>query len=71
MHSYYFALGEYDGLGVVEFPDHVSITAASLLAASTGAFARFETTALLTAKEAEAAMKKAHEKSGSYKAPNA
>lgn len=71
MHCYYFALGEYDGLGVVEFPDAVSVTAASMLAASTGAFARFETTPLLTAQEAEAAMKRAHEKSGTYKAPNA
>lgn len=71
LHCYYFALGDYDGLGIVEFPDNVSVTAASLLAASTGAFTRFETTALLTAQEAEAAMKKAQAKSGSYKAPNA
>jgi len=70
MHSYYFALGEYDGLGIVEFPDNVSITAASMLAASTGAFARFETTPLLTAQEAEAAMKRAHDKAGTYRAPN-
>ncbi len=71
MHCYYFALGEYDGLGIVEFPDNVTITAASLLAASTGAFTRFETTPLLTAQEAEAAMKKAQAKAGGYRAPNA
>lgn len=71
MHCYYFALGEYDGIAIVEFPDTVSVTAASMLAASTGAFARFETTLLLTAHEAETAMKRAHDKTGSYKAPNA
>ena len=69
--SYYFALGEYDGVGIVEFPDVVSVTAASITAASTGAFSRFETTQLLTSQEAEAAMKKAHGKAGAYKAPNA
>ncbi|MEZ5817413.1 MAG: GYD domain-containing protein [Hyphomicrobiaceae bacterium] len=71
LQSYYFALGEYDGIGIVEMPDTVSATAASMLAASTGAFSRFETTQLVTAQEAEAAMKKAQAKSGVYKAPNA
>ncbi|MGE0765251.1 MAG: GYD domain-containing protein [Hyphomicrobiaceae bacterium] len=33
-----YALGEYDGVGIAEFPDVVSLTAASMLAASTGAF---------------------------------
>ena len=46
------ALGDYDGLGICEFPDTVSVAACSMKAASTGAFARFETTALLTAGEA-------------------
>ena len=69
--SYYFALGEYDGVGICEFPDNVSVTACSLKAASTGAFSRFETTALLTAQEAEAAMKQANGAKLSYTAPNA
>src|SRR5262245_47335849 len=71
MHSYYFALGEYDGVGIVEFPDPIAVTATSMLASSSGAFARFESTPLLTAQEAETAMKRAHEKAGTYKAPNA
>jgi uncharacterized protein with GYD domain len=71
LHSYYFALGDYDGLGICEFPDTVSVAACSMKAASTGAFARFETTALLTATEAEAAMKKAKEAKVEYRAPNA
>jgi uncharacterized protein with GYD domain len=69
--SYYFALGDYDGLGICEFPDTISVAACSMKAASTGAFARFETTALLTATEAEAAMKKAKEAKVEYRAPNA
>jgi len=68
---YYFAFGEYDGVVICEFPDHVSVAACSMKAASTGAFARFETMALLTAAEAEAAMKKAKEANVNYRAPNA
>jgi hypothetical protein len=40
-------------------------------AAATGAFGRFETTALLTAKEAQAALIKAKQTKTGYKAPNA
>src|SRR5215469_5240411 len=68
---YYFALGEYDGLAICEFPDSVSIAACSMKAAATGAFARFETMALLTATEAKEAMKKAKHAKVDYVAPNA
>ena len=70
MLCYYFALGDYDGLGICEFPDITSLAACSMKAASTGAFARFETTALLTAAEAEAAMRKAKDGNVQYRAPN-
>jgi uncharacterized protein with GYD domain len=69
--SYYFALGEYDGVGICEFPDTVSVAACSMKAAATGAFSRFETMALLTAAEAEEAMKKAKHAKVDYTAPNA
>jgi uncharacterized protein with GYD domain len=68
---YYFALGEYDGLAICEFPDTVSAAACSMKAAATGAFARFETMALLTATEAKEAMKKAKDANVNYIAPNA
>ena len=68
---YYFALGEYDGIAICEFPDTVSIAACSMKAAATGAFARFETMALLTATEAKEAMKKAKHARVDYIAPNA
>ncbi|HUB45386.1 MAG TPA: GYD domain-containing protein [Acetobacteraceae bacterium] len=69
LHCYYFAFGAYDGLGICEFPDNGSVAAFSLKAASTGAFARFETTPLLTAQEAEAAMKQAHSTKVTYHPP--
>jgi uncharacterized protein with GYD domain len=69
--SYYFAMGEYDGVGICEFPDTTSAAACSFAAASTGAFSRFETTPLLTAQEAQAAMKRAHDTKSGYKPPGA
>ena len=71
LHSYYFCMGEYDGIGIVEFADTVHAAGCSMKAASTGAFARFETTPLLTAKEGEAAMKHAHDSKSDYKPPHA
>ena len=67
---YYFALGEYDGIAICEFPDTVSIAACSMKAAATGAFARFETMALLTATEAKEAMKKAKNTKTDYATPD-
>ncbi|HYZ61200.1 MAG TPA: GYD domain-containing protein [Acetobacteraceae bacterium] len=69
--SYHFALGEYDGFGVCEFPDTVAIVACSMKAASTGAFAKFESTPLLTAAEGQDAMRRAKEANVNYRAPNA
>jgi uncharacterized protein with GYD domain len=69
LHSYYIAFGEYDGVAICEFPDNTSAGACSLKASSTGAFSRFETTTLLTAQEAEAAMKKANTTKTKYKPP--
>ena len=71
LREYYFSFGEYDGVGIVEFPDNVSAGACSMTAASSGGFSKFETMPLLTAKEAEAAMKKAHDTKSGYQAPNA
>ena len=42
-----------------------------MAAAATGGFTRFETTALLTAKEAEAAMRRAHDTKTGYAPPHA
>jgi uncharacterized protein with GYD domain len=71
LHSYYISFGEYDGLVICEFPDNNAAAACSMTATSTGAFTRFESIALLTAAEAEAAMKHAHNTKTGYKPPHA
>jgi len=70
LHAFYLALGDYDGVAICEFPDVTSVAACSMSAASSGGYSRFETTALLTAKEAETAMKHAHETKTGFKPPN-
>src|SRR5687767_11205100 len=50
LHHYYFMLG------IVEFPDNTSAAACSMRASASGAFARFETHALMTTQEAQRAM---------------
>ena len=71
LHQYYFMLGEHDGLAIVEFPDNVSAAACSMRASASGAFARFESHLLLTAEEAERAMRMVKEQAFAYRAPNA
>ena len=44
--------------------------ACSMSATATGGFSRFETTTLLTAQEAEAAMRQANQTKTGYKPPN-
>ena len=70
LHSYYFALGEHDGVAICEFPDNTAAVACSMSATSTGGFSRFETTTLVTAQEAEAAMRQANQTKTEYKPPN-
>ena len=71
LEAYYFSFGEFDGVGLVEFPDNTSVAACSLTAASSGGFSKFETTVLFTAKDGEAAMKKEHDTNTGYRPPNA
>ncbi|HTW28100.1 MAG TPA: GYD domain-containing protein [Acetobacteraceae bacterium] len=69
--QYFFTFGEYDGLAICEFPDATAVAACSMAASATGAFSRFETVSLLTAKEAETAMQVARAaKIGGYSPPN-
>jgi uncharacterized protein with GYD domain len=70
MHHYYFMLGEYDGLAIVEFPDNASAAATSMRASASGAFAQFETHPLMTAQEAERAMQMVKDCTKAYRAPN-
>jgi uncharacterized protein with GYD domain len=67
----YFMLGEYDGLAIVEFPDNASAAACSMRASASGAFARFETRALVSAQEAQRAMQMVKDRAVAYRAPGA
>jgi uncharacterized protein with GYD domain len=71
LHSFYLAFGEYDGIAICEFKDNTAVAACSMAAAASGGYSRFETTTLLTAQEAEIAMKHAHETKTGFKPPNA
>ena len=71
LHHYYFTLGEYDGLAIVEFPDNAAAAATSMRGSASGAFARFETHPLLTAQEAQRAMQMVKDTTAGYRAPNA
>ena len=71
LHHYFFSFGEFDGVGIAEFPDNKSVTAFVLKATSTGGFSKFETTVLMTTAEAQAAMQQAHDAKPAYKPPNA
>ena len=42
LHSYYLALGEYDGVAICEFKDNTAAVACSMSATATGGFSRFE-----------------------------
>lgn len=70
LHNFFFAFGDYDLVAITEFPDNVSSSAAALALGSTGAFSRFKTTVLVTAAEAQKAMKKAGSTKSGYKIPS-
>ena len=67
LHGFWFSLGEYDVVAIVELPDNVSAAAMSMAIGSSGALSAYRTTALLTSSEAREAMKMAG--GIGYKAP--
>lgn len=66
--SFYLAFGEYDAIGVAEFPDNDSAAAFSMAAAAGGAVRAIKTTPLMTAQEGMKAMRKA--KGAAYRPPS-
>jgi uncharacterized protein with GYD domain len=66
LHHLFFAFGEYDVIALVEHPDNASYTATVMALAASGAFAGGETTVLMTAAEAQAAMTKASAAAAAY-----
>jgi uncharacterized protein with GYD domain len=66
VHSFYFALGDADVVGIAEFPDQATAMALSLAVNGSGA-AQLRTTLLITPEEVDAAAKK----QVGYRAPGA
>ena len=56
LEAFYFAFGEDDVLMIVDYPDHVSVAAGSLIASSSGA-SKVTVTVLLTPEEIDQAAK--------------
>lgn len=69
LHSYYFAFGEFDLVTITEFPDNKTAAAAALMTIATGVLSKAETTVLMTAAEAEDAMRMANGTKTAYKPP--
>ena len=65
--SGYYTFGEYDIVGIIQFPDNESAAAFSLAASAGGAVASVRTTPLMTMEEGVAAMRKAG--GSSYRPP--
>ncbi len=57
--SIYLAFGEYDVVGLAEYPDNASAAAFSMAASAGGALKAVKTTPLMTTEEAVEAMRKA------------
>jgi len=71
LREFYLSFGDYDGLAICEYPDTAAAAAAAMACAASGAFARYETTILLTTEEAETAMHQAHKANTGFKPPQA
>ena len=69
LHDFYYSIGEFDGMAIVEFPDTESCEACLMILAGEGANARLKTTLLITRDEGERAMVRAGSVMSGYKPP--
>ena len=69
--STYFAFGEYDVVGIVNFPDNVSAAALSMVLSAGGAAKAIKTTPLMTLDEGIQAMRKGGSAAERYRPPAA
>ncbi len=65
----YYSLGDYDLVGIVEFPTAEAAAAWSTLISSGGAVTRFVTTQLLTVDQGLSALALAADAAGTYASP--
>ena len=68
--SMYNRMGEYDGLGIFNFPDVIHATAHSVHAMATGAFVRHDCEQLITPSEYKLALLMSHDTMADYLPPN-
>jgi len=69
--DYYWMFGQYDGLGIFEFPDSATAAAVALTGVGSGAFNRFETHELIEADQLVRIAEKAQALRPSYRPPGA
>jgi uncharacterized protein with GYD domain len=69
VHHFFYTLGVYDGLAIVEFPDTESCVACRLTLTGAGANSDLMTTVLLSSIEGSEAMAKARETRTGYQPP--
>jgi uncharacterized protein with GYD domain len=69
VHQFFFAFGDYDGVGIVEFPNNEKCAACALTLTGGGADAILRTTVLLTADEGKASMLQASSVQSGYRPP--
>ena len=69
LHQFFYALGNYDGVAIVEFPDNESCAACSLTLTGAGSNTTLTTTVLLSPDEGYRAMQKANMTSTGYQTP--
>jgi Uncharacterized conserved protein len=67
LHHYFFALGEYDGVLIAEFPDQESCVAFLSMVAAKGGATAFRTTALIAPEEGKRAFERAGQTANSYR----
>jgi uncharacterized protein with GYD domain len=67
--SVYIAFGEYDIVGVAEFPDNASAAALSMVVSAGGSVKAVKTTPLLTMEEGLEAMRKGGAAAAGYRPP--
>lgn len=69
LHQFFYALGTYDGVAVVEFPDNESCVACSLTLTGAGGNTTLTTTVLLSPDEGYRAMQRANRTTSGYQPP--
>jgi len=57
--GFWYAFGEFDGVYLLEAPDHVTVAALAMLVGGSGTLSKHETTVLVEMDEAQEAMRKA------------